>query len=156
VYLSKEQVALSIEQLGNVSVFFGTVFLAFKQMHLPIRDPQPVIFKKVVDTLLHKYYLYYPPDKHSKDRRIYTPFLTSHTRNRWNKEPFSDSLRRTTDLFSDAFHLVRTHMVARGILITCKNFWDTSRTTGSFPLSIWLCGCFARGSGQKTCSQNIS
>lgn len=109
MYLSKEQVAVSIERLENVSVFFGTVFLAFKQIQLPIGDPQPVIFKKVVDAVLHTYYLSYPPDKQTKDGHTYTPFLTSQTRHRWNKEPFSDSLRRTTDMFADAFQLVRTH-----------------------------------------------
>jgi hypothetical protein len=109
VYLSKEQVAVSIARLGNLHAFFGTVFLAFKQIHLPIGDPQPVSFKRVIGAMLQKYYLYSPLDTFSGDRRVYTPFLTSNMRDRWNKEQrFVDSLRRATDIFTDAFRLVRT------------------------------------------------
>jgi hypothetical protein len=35
VYLSKEQLEVSIKRLGELDPFFGTVFLAFKDVNLP-------------------------------------------------------------------------------------------------------------------------
>ena len=104
MYFSKEQIAQSIERLGDVNPFFGTVFLAFKQIDLPTGDTKSITFTNTIDSLLRTYYLYYPPDQASENRRIYTPFLTSNTKNRWNKEPYASSLRRiASETFSDAF-----------------------------------------------------
>lgn len=104
MYFSNEQVVQSVGRLGKLNPFFGSVFLAFKKCQLAIGKTEPISFKKVVESVLQEYWLYYPPESDAENRRIYTPFLTSNTQHRWNKGPLTDSLRRVAgDTFSDVF-----------------------------------------------------
>ena len=111
MYFSQEQIAQSLERLGKLNSFFGTVFLAFKQARLDIGKPHPLNFRKTVNSFLQKYFLYYPfaenqrayvSNRSPKNRRIYTPFSTSNT-TRWNKEPFVNSLGYVSGNFTDTF-----------------------------------------------------
>jgi hypothetical protein len=101
MYLSSAQLARSLEELDDVHTFFGTVFLAMKQVFLPIGSAlEPLNFTETVEQVLWRYYK--PLRTHNG---FYSPFSTSNKRNRWQKERYaSTTLQRiTVDTFGAAF-----------------------------------------------------
>ena len=103
MFFSYEQIEQSVARLGKLNPFFGTVFLAFKKVSLPVGETKYIQFSQLINDFLQTYYPYYPPDGKREDRKIYTPFKTSNKSDRWNKYHYAGTLRRIADdTFNDA------------------------------------------------------
>lgn len=98
MFLSKDQIALSVGRLARVHPFFGTAFLALKDANLPIGYTSFVVFTQAADRILQEHY------KVANYKGFYSPFLTSNKAKRWLAPRYSStSLQRiTTDTFRDA------------------------------------------------------
>ncbi len=97
MFFSTEQIEQSVKRLNNLNPFFGTVFLVFKQIDLPIEKTISLPFIPILDDFLQKYYR--PTDKYIG---FYTPFKTSNPKKRWNTHQYANSLHRVAvDTFSD-------------------------------------------------------
>jgi hypothetical protein len=97
VFLSEKQIEQSIKRLNALSPFFGTVFLAFKEVDLPEGETKNLNFHSVLEAFLQKYYRL----TNSYDG-FYNPFKTSNKKKRWNTRQYLNTLHRTTiDMFSD-------------------------------------------------------
>jgi hypothetical protein len=97
VYFSKEQIEQSLKRLNELNPFFGTVFLAFKEVDLPIGETRVLNFLPMLEAFLQKYYR--PLSRYAG---FYTPFKTSNKKKRWNTYQYANSLHRTTvDTFTD-------------------------------------------------------
>src|SRR5260370_12802128 len=83
VFFSYEQIEQSVARLGKLNPFFGTVFLAFKKVDLPVGETRNIQFSRLINDFLQTYYPYYPPDVKREDSKIYTPFKTSNINVRW-------------------------------------------------------------------------
>lgn len=100
MYLSLEQINVSLGFLRNVHPFFGTAFLAFKKIQLPVGTTKTVVLTRTAGDLLNKYYR-----PSSSYQGFYNPFITSDKEHRWNSPRYaSTSLQRiTADTFREAF-----------------------------------------------------
>lgn len=97
MFFSKEQIEQSVKRLNNLNPFFGIVFLAFKEVNLPVGKTVPLNFISIIDAFLQKYYR--PTDTYNG---FYTPFKTSNPKKRWNTHQYANSLHRVAvDTFSD-------------------------------------------------------
>jgi hypothetical protein len=99
-FVSVEQVKKSLRSLAKLHPFFGTSFLAFKRVKLPVGRTTYIVFSQAVNVVLEKYYRadpLYPG--------FYSPFRTSKAEEKWVAPRYgSTSLQRiTSDTFSDAF-----------------------------------------------------
>lgn len=99
MYISLEQIDRSLENLVTLNPFFGTSFLAFKRIRLPVGKPIPINFTQITTDILNRHYR-----PSSTYQGYYTPFDTSDKRNRWVKPRYpSTTLQRITkDTFRDA------------------------------------------------------
>jgi len=98
MFLSIDQLRLSLPRLTHLNPFFGMSFLAFKEAQIPVGRPQTLVFSQIAQRILEKHYrptAAYPG--------FYNPFMTSDQSNRWTAPRYgSTSLQRiTTDTFSD-------------------------------------------------------
>lgn len=101
MFISRAQLTRSLRALDTVHPFFGTVFLALKEVGLPVGERFTEInFTNTVEAILNRYY--YPLPGHVG---FYSPFKTSNKANRWQGERYaSTTLQRiTVDTFSEAF-----------------------------------------------------
>jgi hypothetical protein len=97
VYFSLKQIQQSIERLNKLNPFFGTVFLAFKEIDLPVGKTVPIRFLPILEAFLQKYYR--PTQNYAG---CYTPFQISNTKKRWKTYQYANSLQTATvDTFSD-------------------------------------------------------
>jgi hypothetical protein len=88
VFFSKEQIEQSVRRLNDITPFFGTTFLAFKQAHLPVGKTANINSIPLLDSFLRKYY--HPVADY---RGFYTPFKTwNNQRKRWNSHLYANSL----------------------------------------------------------------
>src|SRR5260370_5527102 len=97
VFFSYEQIEQSVARLGKLNPFFGTVFLAFKKVDLPVGETRNIQFSRLINDSLQTYYPYYPPNGKREDRKIYSPFKTSNKNDRWNRYHYAGTLRRIAD-----------------------------------------------------------
>lgn len=99
MFLSIQQIQLSLGALANLNPFFGMSFLAFKEAELPVGKARSLVFSQVVQSILERHYK--PAPTHDG---FYNPFHTSDPSNRWTAPRYgSTSLQRiTTDTFGDA------------------------------------------------------
>lgn len=100
MYLTLEQISLSLRRIASVHPFFGMSFLAFKAVGLPVGSAAKVNFSKIGDEILNRYYR-----PSSEYQGFYNPFRTSRQSDRWVSRRYtSTSLQRITkDTFGDAF-----------------------------------------------------
>ncbi len=100
MYLTLEQISLSLRRIASVHPFFGMSFLAFKTVELPIGRSVRVNFSKIGNEILNRYYR-----PSSEYKGFYNPFRTSRQSDRWvSRRYVSTSLQRITkDTFGDAF-----------------------------------------------------
>ncbi|MEO8953030.1 MAG: hypothetical protein ABI396_18735 [Ktedonobacteraceae bacterium] len=56
MYISIEQLGISLRKLDPINPFFGVSFLAFKESGLRIGDPQPVNIAEEETSILEAYY----------------------------------------------------------------------------------------------------
>ena len=99
MFLSIEQIDLSLPRLARLNPFFGMSFLAFKEAEIPLGRARTLVFSKAVQRILERHYK--PTAAYSG---FYNPFRTSNQKNRWTAPRYgSTSLQRiTTDTFGDA------------------------------------------------------
>jgi hypothetical protein len=100
MYLSKIQIAASLQKLQDVHPFFGMSFLAFKLHRLPVGESEHVNFSAVIEGFLREYYR---PDTNYGG--YYNPFKTSDPSMRWtaSRYPSTSVQRFTVDTFGSAF-----------------------------------------------------
>ncbi len=97
MYFSKAQIEQSLKRLNELNPFFGTIFLAFKEVDLPIGETKILNFLPVLEAFLQKYYR--PLNRYAG---FYTPFKTSNKKKRWNTRQYANTLQRiAVDTFSD-------------------------------------------------------
>jgi hypothetical protein len=98
VFLSIDQLKLSLPCLASLNPFFGMSFLAFKEAEIPIGKTRTLVFSQIVQRTLEKHYR--PASAYAG---FYNPFKTSDQSNRWTAPRYgSTSLQRiTTDTFGD-------------------------------------------------------
>ncbi len=97
MFFSREQIEQSTRRLSELNPFFGTVFLAFKEIDLPINETKTIHFLPLLEVFLQKYYR--PTNKYNG---FYTPFKTSNKNQRWNTHQYANTLHRiSVDTFSD-------------------------------------------------------
>ncbi len=99
MYISRDQLRYSLKVLAKLNPFFGTSFLVFKRIHLPVGSTSQVIFSQFANSLLHDYYSVtklYPG--------FYSPFKSSKGAPGWVKPRYaSTTLQRiTADTFADS------------------------------------------------------
>lgn len=98
MFISRHQLRYSLQALATLNPFFGTSFLAFKRVRLPVGGTSQVIFSQIANSLLHDYYKVtklYPG--------FYSPFKSSKGAPGWVKPRYaSTTLQRiTADTFAD-------------------------------------------------------
>ena len=82
MFFSKEQIEQSVKRLNDLDPFFGTTFLAFKKVRLPIGRTERISTFPTLNTFLRQYY--HPIEDYSG---FYNPFQTwSNKEKRWNSE----------------------------------------------------------------------
>lgn len=97
-YISRFQLEKSLDVLKGIHTFFGTVYLAFKSINIPIGSSRAVNFSKANNEILNRYY------QIGSMSGFYSPFKTSDKNNRWQSPRYaSTTLQRIAkDTFSDA------------------------------------------------------
>ncbi len=97
MFFSKVQIEQSTKKLHDLNPFFGTVFLALKEVDLPEGETKNLNFLPILEAFLQKYYR--PTNGYNG---FYTPFKTSNQKKRWNTYRYANTLHRiTVDTFSD-------------------------------------------------------
>ncbi|GER88636.1 hypothetical protein KDW_27980 [Dictyobacter vulcani] len=97
MYFSTEQIEQSLQNLEELNPFFGTVFLALKEIKLPENATMAISFLPLLEAFLQKYYR--PTPQYDG---FYTPFKTSNKKKRWNTHQYANTLHRiAVDTFSD-------------------------------------------------------
>jgi hypothetical protein len=137
MYVSAEQLQQSIAALQSLHPFFGTAFLAFKQIDLPIGKTRPLVFSTIMEELLQRYYR--PSTRYEG---FYSPFLTSSPDKRWLSPRYgSTSLQRiVSDTFADAFLHTKGESEwgwRNGYIQVLQNHLGTQRVP-AFHLGAWL------------------
>ena len=99
VFLSIDQVKLSLPLLAQLNPFFGMSFLAFKKAGIPVGSARTLVFSQIAQGILEKHYR--PAPAYAG---FYNPLKTSDPSNWWTSPRYgSTSLQRiTTDTFGDA------------------------------------------------------
>lgn len=100
MYISTEQLRISMDRLAEVHPFFGTAFLAFKRDRLPVGKATSINFTAVMSRYLDEYFR---PLKGST--RYFLPFIRKATDDGWKAERYaSTTLQRiVADSFGDCF-----------------------------------------------------
>ena len=101
MYISFEQIEMSLKELDVVHPFFGTSFLAFKQLDLKINELRDIDIADQETLLLETYYNPLPQSQY-----YYVPLRSGGRRDRWvSKSKYPDSgLQKTrTTTFLAAF-----------------------------------------------------
>ena len=99
IWIARDQIRRSLEDLKTLHPFFGMAFLAFKIRKIPAGDVKKIGFAALMREFLTQYYK--PSLNYSG---YYNPFKTSDPSNRWVTEKYpSGALQRiTVDTFSGA------------------------------------------------------
>src|SRR5579872_4710019 len=101
MYISIDQLEISLRELDHVHPFFGTSFLACKQLDLEVGNPRRVDVANQETSILEAYYNPLPTSNY-----YYVPLRSIGPRRRWvNKRKYPDSgLQKTrTTTFAGAF-----------------------------------------------------
>jgi len=101
MYISIDQLEISLGELDHVHPFFGTSFLAFKQLDLEVGKPRRVDIANQETSILEAYYNPLPSSGY-----YYVPLRSGGPRKRWvNKRKYPDSgLQKTrTTTFAGPF-----------------------------------------------------
>lgn len=136
MYLSKEQLEVSIKRLGELDPFFGTVFLALKEeIKLPEGETQYLKFRPLLEAFLQKYY--WP----TKSGKFYIPFKVSNKKH-WVTLQYARILQDiTVKAFSDVIRHPK-HSSEWGWKIDyVKNLSQEHLTINlipAFDLAVWL------------------
>lgn len=78
MFLSIDQIGLSLPFLADLNPFFGMSFLAFKKAGTPVGQARPLVFSQIAQQILERHY------KPIADYGgFYNPFKTSDQSNRW-------------------------------------------------------------------------
>ena len=120
MYVSVEQLRVSLDRLSTLHPFFGTAYLALKRTSLPVGESEEVVFSKVVDELLYEYYWI-----GKEFPGFYHPFKSS---NRWVRPRYG---RRQTTAYHGGpirkpSYTRKESLGGGGKLIMCKD-WRVSR-----------------------------
>lgn len=155
MYFSKEQIEQSLAQLDKISPFFGSVFLAFKQANLPVGRITAIKFTPTINNFLQTYHYYYRSSSDPRDYRIYNPFKSSKKDSRWNKEPYSNSLHRTTETFADALDNQKNNQWGwkTSYIEALQKNHLRNEAIPMFDLAVWLFR--GRNWADKTSSQDV-
>jgi len=87
MYITAEQIEIAVKNLDPIHPFWGTSFLAFKQLNLRVDKPIVVDITKQEISLLDAYYNPWPTSKY-----YYVPLRGSGPKNRWrDKKKYSSS-----------------------------------------------------------------
>ena len=101
MYISLEQLRVSHDKLDAIHPFFGTSFLAFKALNLPIGEPISVDIANAETVILDNYYNPYPESQY-----YYVPLRGNGPKSRWvskQKYPSSGLQRTRTGTLKEAF-----------------------------------------------------
>jgi hypothetical protein len=101
MYISTAPIEIAIKKLDRVHMFWGTSFLALKQMGLTVGKPESVDIAKQETLILETFY-----NPHPESRFYYVPLRGTGRKNRWvGKEKYSTSGLQTlrTQTFKNAF-----------------------------------------------------
>lgn len=99
VFFSKEQIERSIKKLNKLHPFFGTVFLAFKEVDLPIGETKQIRFSSTLEAFLQKYYR--PASQYNE---FFIPFMLPEKEKRWKSRSYINILlTNTNNIFSTIF-----------------------------------------------------
>lgn len=100
MFITVEQISVSLPFLAELNPFFGMSFLAFKKAEIPVGKARGLVFSQIAQQILERHYK--PASNYSG---FYNPFVTSDQSKRWTAERYgSTSLQRiTTDTFGDTF-----------------------------------------------------
>ena len=136
MYLSIEQLEVSIQALRTVNPFFGISFLAFKKLPLPIAQSARVNFTELVEEYLQRYYR--PSELY---QGYYHPFRTSDESKHWFAPRYgSTSLQRITkDTFGDALlHPSKSEWGWKpNYVATLRKHLGTAKLS-AFDLAVWI------------------
>lgn len=136
MYISSEQISVSLLKLQNVHPFFGMSFLAFKKENLPVGSAITINFTRIATDVLVKYY-----QASLSYEGYYNPFHTSDPENRWVKPRYaSTSLQRITkDTFEDALlHPSRSAWGWQSDYVSRLYDLMDGRRIPVFDLAVWL------------------
>ncbi|RKH58452.1 AAA family ATPase [Corallococcus llansteffanensis] len=137
-FISIEQVKRSLQRLSKVHTFFGTSFLAFKSIDLPVGRTSQAIFSQIADSILLKHYQ--PAQRYEG---FYNPFKTSKGEQHWVKPRYaSTTLQRiTTDTFGKAFIHPRNSSEwgwQEDYIERLREKLDKEQPVPAFDLAVWL------------------
>jgi hypothetical protein len=136
VFISANQISISIKLLENVHPFFGMSFLAFKESQLPVGRTKLLNFSEASDRVLTRHYRPF-----STYAGFYNPFRTSRPKDRWLRPRYgSTSLQRITkDTFGDALiHPNEREWGWRNDYVRVLQKHLGSLRISGFHLAIWL------------------
>lgn len=101
MYITPEQLKISLDKLDPVNPFYGISFLAFKQLGLPIGEPSIINIAAQETEILDQFYNPFPSSKF-----YYSPLRSGGPKERWvlkAKYPTSSLQKLRTTTFIDAF-----------------------------------------------------
>jgi hypothetical protein len=136
MYISIDQIRLSLDNLKRVHPFFGMSFLAFKKAGIPVGGTKYVNFTQIATDILERHY--HPSASY---QGYYNPFQTSDRENRWVRPRYpSTSLQRITkDTFSDALiHPTKTEWGWREDYVQRLAGHLDGQRIPAFDLAVWL------------------
>lgn len=98
-FIQAPEVRSALPKLGSLNPFFGTCYLAFKRLGVPVGRTTSLVFARVNREFLAEHY--HPSAKHVG---FYHPFHTSGTKSGWVSEEYARTTlqRIATDTFQDA------------------------------------------------------
>lgn len=132
MFISLDQIQMSLGELEDFNPFFGMSFLAFKKAKIPVGETIRINFTQVATDILEKHY---------KPSSIYNPFHTSNRENRWTAVRYpSTSLQRITkDTFSDVLlHPSKTDWGWRDTYLAKLAGHLPDRRIPAFDLGVWI------------------
>src|SRR4051794_20468098 len=98
MFVSIEQLELSLRRLGQIHPFFWVSFLIFAREQVPVGKTTEIVLARLATDLLEEHY-----KASSGYSGYYSPFLPSSARGRWVKQGYNHTTlqRITTDTFGD-------------------------------------------------------
>lgn len=137
MFFSKDQLEISIKRLGALDPFFGTVFLALKEVDLPEGATRHLKFQPLLEAFLHKYFQL---TRH--DHSFYTPFRSSNKK-RWLTLQYTKTLQRMTiTTFSDVIRHFRGSSEwgwqTDYVEILSQKYLTQENLIPAFDLAVWM------------------
>lgn len=136
MFISLDQIKISLSRLEEFNPFFGMSFLAFKKARLPIGSTVKINFTQIATDILERHYR-----PSSTYQGYYNPFFTSDRYNRWTaiRYPSTSLQRITKDTFDDTLlHPSKTTWGWRQNYEALLAAHLPNRKLPAYDLAVWL------------------